>query len=152
MPILQTRKARPRQVKSFVHSLIAAFEPRQPPKAGLVTTTKSHLMDVSPRTGQCREEQGHFWRRGKGGLAAIPRTFELDLESTVKLTIAQVGFVSCPAEEGSRSFQAEGTACEMGSWQVNEVFRRCEKPGTAGGWGKREGLCGWKVGHTRLAG
>lgn len=38
-------------------------------------------------------------------------------------------------EAGSRSFQAEGTECEIGSWQVNEVFWRCEKH-SDGGWRK----------------
>lgn len=88
---------------------------------------------------------------GEGGAAGVPRTFELDLESTVKLTVPEAGFVSCPVEEGGRSFQAEGTECEIGPWQVNEVFRRCEKPSTVGGRGRREGLCGWKAGHTRRA-
>ena len=59
----------------------------------------------------------------------------------MKLTIPLVGFVLfcfvfCQTEAGSRSFQAEGTGCEIGSWQVNEVYRRCEKPHDVGGWRK----------------
>ena len=68
----------------------------------------------------------------------------------MKRAIPLVGFVFRQAEEGNRSFQAEGTECEIGSWQVNEVFRRCEKPSNVGG--EQEGLCGWKAGCTRLAG
>lgn len=43
-------------------------------------------------------------------------------------------------EKGSWSLQAEGTGCEIGAWQVNEVFKRCEKPGNLANGGKREGL------------
>lgn len=74
--------------------------------------------------------------RGGEGLVAIPRHLSQTLKVLARLRIPLVEFVFHQMEEGSRSFQAEGTGCEIGCWQVNEVFRRCEKAGSVGGWGK----------------
>lgn len=56
--------------------------------------------------------------------------------------IPLAGFVFCQVEEGSRSFHAEGTGCEIGSWQVNGVFQEVWKSWQC--WsnigGKQEGL------------
>lgn len=74
--------------------------------------------------------------RGGERLVAIPRHLSQTLKTLARLGIPLVGFVFHQREEGSRSLQAEGTGCEIGCWQVNEVFRRCEKAGSIGGWGK----------------
>lgn len=65
---------------------------------------------------------------GEEGTGFPSQTIDMDFESAAMLTIPLVGFVFSPSGGRSRSFQAEGTWCEIGSWQVNEVFRRCEKP------------------------
>lgn len=62
------------------------------PQAGLVTTIKFSLIYSSTREGKCRGEHTTAARGWRGDWLLLLES-ELDLESTVKLTIPLLGFV-----------------------------------------------------------